>query len=65
MVIRFSYFECLFAHFFFRVGIFSVIMSIDHTELQKYVSEVLSDCLTFDWLLVMFSRIIGLEEPAA
>ena len=59
IVIRFPYFVCLFVHLFFRVGVFCAIISIDHTELQKYVSVLLFDFLTFDWLLVLFSWIMG------
>lgn len=50
---------CVFiCSFVFRVGIFCAIISIDQTELQKYVSVLLFDCLTFDWLLVLLSWIM-------
>lgn len=48
---------CSFVYLFFRVGIFSAI-SIDHTELQIYVSVPWFDCLTFDVPLVLFSWIV-------
>lgn len=48
----------LFIWGFFRLNIFCAVISIDHTALQKYVSVLLFDCLTFDWLLVLLSWIM-------
>lgn len=47
------------AFFFPRVGIFCAIISIDHIEVKKYVSVLLFDCLTFDWLVVLLTLIMS------